>query len=316
MGNVDGVPVASQVKSVVQASRGDTDAAWLTQRRFSEQCIGAAQMRSLVEISRGDPDAAAETQRRFLETTRRVLNRSEIADALPGVAQLKSTALENHGEADAAEATRRNFLRRCPVVSQAHSVYEAFVEDRAEDAVETQREFLRFAGATANKAPVIGHLKGWIHHALGEHDKAGQALDSANRSVTVSFEFLRMAFQDIATPTHLPQGDNPEAVPSVENAGPLTPSQIRQSTLRFIVTTEQCSSFTACPVCMEDFSDGDIGCTLRCFHVFHAACAEQWLQQSGNCPVCRMQVQASPPPAPALPLAQESATNADRNGTM
>lgn len=297
-GNVDGVPLASQVKSVVQASRGDTDAAWATQRRFTEQCVGAAQIRSFVEYSRGDVDAAAETQRRFLETARRVLNRSEVADALPGVAQLKSTALENHGEVEAAERTRRNFSRRCLGVSQVQSLYEAVVEDRRDQAVERQSEFLEFASAAVDKVPLIGHAKGWVHHALGNHDRAGQALSRANRSVSAGSEFVKMAFQDIATPVHQlnaisETGEHPGGSASVENAGPLTPTELRESMFRFTVTREQCASFTACPICMQDFADGDIGATLRCFHIFHATCAEQWLQQSGNCPVCRVQVHAS-----------------------
>jgi hypothetical protein len=291
MGNVDGVPVASQVKSAVQAARGEREAAWRTQQRFTEQCVGAAQIRSLVEISRGDAEAAAQTQRRFLETARRVLGRSDIADALPGVAQLKSTALENHGEVEAAERTRRNFSARCPGVSQAQSLYEAIAEDRHK-AVERQREFVEFAGSTMDKVPLLGHAKGLVHHAVGDHHRGEQALDRANRSVTVSVEFFRMAFHDIATAEssqHVGDGELPEGLPNVEVAGPLTPTQIRHSTHRFIVTNEQCSSFTACPICMQDFVSGDVGTTLRCFHIFHAACAETWLQQNGNCPVCRIQ---------------------------
>jgi len=290
MGNVDGVPLASQVKSAVQASRGETEAAWATQRRFTEQCVGAAQIRSLVEFSRGDLNAAAETQRRFLETSRRVLDRSDIVDAVPGMAQLKSTALDHTGEAEAAERTRRNFSNRCPGVSQARSLYDVLVEDRREEAIERQREFLQFASSTVDKVPGIGHAKGWVHHACGDHERAGQALQSANQSVSLGVQSLKSAYQDISSPPRHLNGQHPEGVASVEAAGPLTPTEIRQSTLSFNVTPEQCLSFTACPICLQDFSDGDVGATLRCFHIFHKACAEQWLQQNGNCPVCRVQV--------------------------
>lgn len=293
MGNVDGVPMASQVKSFVQAARGEKDAAWATQQRFSEQCIGVAQIRSIVEFSRGDHEAAAETQRQFLATARRVLSRSEIADALPGVAQLKSTALEKHGEEEAAETTRRNFSRRCLGVAQARSLYEALVLDRRDDAVDTQREFFQAASMSIDRVPVMGHAKGWLHHAMGEHDRAGQAIDSANRSVTAGVQFMRMAYHDITTPTTQNSGEHPEGVAKMEAAGPLTPDEIRQYTLRFDVTPEQCLSFSACPICMQEFTPGDTCTTLRCFHIFHGACAQQWLQQSGNCPVCRVQVKAS-----------------------
>merc|ERR1719316_1770840 len=122
-----------------------------------------------------------------------------------------------------------------------------------------------------------------------------------------------MAFQDIATPAHRRNGDDPAAAPSVEPSGPLTDTEIRQSTLCFTVSPEQCYSFTACPICMQDFADGDVGITLRCFHIFHAACARQWLQQSGNCPVCRVRVHVDADEA-ASPSVEQPAPSANRNG--
>lgn len=289
--NVDAVPVASQLKSVVQASRGDREAAWQTQRRFTQQCIGASQVRSLVEASRGDMEAAAETQRQFLETSRRVLGRNEVFDAVPGVAQLKASALRGDGEAVAAAETQRNFWRRCPVVSQVRSVHEALVENKKAEAVERQREFLRFASVTMDKVPLVGHAKGWVHHALGEHERAGQSIQSANQSFGEGVKFMKMAYGDITNPSSSTSaGVYGEEPASVEPAGPLTEAEIRQSTLSFMVEADQCSSFTACPVCMEDFKEGDWSSTLRCFHIFHVACADKWLSQSGNCPVCRVQV--------------------------
>ena len=66
MGNVDGVPVVSQTKSLVQTIAGDTDGARQTQENFSRQCPVVSQARSLVEVSMGDPKAALETQKQFL----------------------------------------------------------------------------------------------------------------------------------------------------------------------------------------------------------------------------------------------------------
>jgi len=40
-----------------------------------------------------------------------------------------------------------------------------------------------------------------------------------------------------------------------------------------------------CAVCIEVISEG--GGFLSCGHVFHAACVDSWLEQSGSCPTCR-----------------------------
>jgi Interferon-induced 6-16 family len=66
MGNVDSLPVVSQVKSAMQACQGDMQGALETQERFSKQCPVVSQVRSAVEAHRGDHAAALATQREFL----------------------------------------------------------------------------------------------------------------------------------------------------------------------------------------------------------------------------------------------------------
>lgn len=46
----------------------------------------------------------------------------------------------------------------------------------------------------------------------------------------------------------------------------------------------------ACAVCTDDFCEGDVQRTLPCFHLFHRACIDPWLRQSGCCPVCMLRV--------------------------
>jgi hypothetical protein len=141
-----------------------------------------------------------------------------------------------------------------------------------------------------DKVPGVGHAKALVHHALGQHHRADEAMDAANRSTTEGVHSLRTAFRDITTPGRVgSHGESVDAA-SLEPAGPLTPAEISQCTYRFRVQSDQCLSFTACPICMQDFSEGDQGITLRCFHMFHSNCAERWFQQTGNCPVCRVQV--------------------------
>lgn len=289
MGTVDSVPLASQVKSVVQASRGEREAAWATQNTFTQNCLGAAQVRSLVEVARGDISAAAETQRSFLSTTHRVLSPSEVADAVPLVSQLKSWAQGQRGEAEAAEQTRANFLKRCPVISQANSVYTAVVHKNREEAVDTQREFLKFASASVDKVPVLGHAKAWVHHALGDHQRGGEAMTAAQTSSERGLRALSDGLDDIFRRRRLGSSSSSGPDASRDAAGPLTDRQIRQNTLRFQISAEQCRSHVSCPICMQDFEVGDDCSTLRCFHIFHTACSDAWLRQTGNCPVCRVQ---------------------------
>jgi hypothetical protein len=47
---------------------------------------------------------------------------------------------------------------------------------------------------------------------------------------------------------------------------------------------------SGCPICLEEFEVADPSeqvLALPCFHQFHKACVEQWLQEKDMCPVCR-----------------------------
>jgi len=46
----------------------------------------------------------------------------------------------------------------------------------------------------------------------------------------------------------------------------------------------------SCPICMEDFKQGDEQMTLPCFHKFHKGCSHEWLHRQGTCPICKHRV--------------------------
>lgn len=46
----------------------------------------------------------------------------------------------------------------------------------------------------------------------------------------------------------------------------------------------------SCPICMEDFKQGDEQMTLPCFHKFHRGCSDEWLHRQGTCPICKHRV--------------------------
>jgi len=290
MGNVDGVPLASQVKSAVQASRGDTASAWATQEAFTERCIGAAQVKSVVQALQGDHDAAAETQRKFLANARRLLSSSEVADAVPLVSQVKAMSLIAGGTPDerrAAATSQRNFSKRCPFVSQGRSVYELATKG-PEEAMETQKEFLNFASSSLDKVPVLGHFKAWGHAMMGDEERGEASLAAADASVVRGVQMLSGAVADIFGEGGGSASASPFPESQCNTCGPLDDATIRRNTLLFEVTPEQLKSHSACPICMVDFALGEEALTLRCFHVFHPACGDKWLQSNGNCPVCRV----------------------------
>ena len=54
----------------------------------------------------------------------------------------------------------------------------------------------------------------------------------------------------------------------------------------------QTDAFRSCPICLDDFTDGETVRVLPCDqdHIFHLRCVNQWLRQHQECPVCRENV--------------------------
>eukprot|EP00927_Polykrikos_kofoidii_P053312 TRINITY_DN4765_c0_g1_i2.p1 TRINITY_DN4765_c0_g1~~TRINITY_DN4765_c0_g1_i2.p1 ORF type:complete len:217 (-),score=13.05 TRINITY_DN4765_c0_g1_i2:66-716(-) len=52
--------------------------------------------------------------------------------------------------------------------------------------------------------------------------------------------------------------------------------------------------YRRCAICIEDFAVGESQRTLPCFHRFHAACIDEWLQRSDLCPICKLGIDAEP----------------------
>ncbi|KAK6918222.1 Wall-associated receptor kinase, galacturonan-binding domain [Dillenia turbinata] len=50
-----------------------------------------------------------------------------------------------------------------------------------------------------------------------------------------------------------------------------------------------------CPICLSDYCTKEtIRCIPECKHCFHAECIDEWLRNSGTCPVCRNSPASSP----------------------
>lgn len=53
----------------------------------------------------------------------------------------------------------------------------------------------------------------------------------------------------------------------------------------------ECGETTECPICLNDFSDGDCVRTLPgCGHTFHKACIDLWMVRRADCPLCKREV--------------------------
>ncbi|XP_076285160.1 uncharacterized protein LOC143211397 isoform X2 [Lasioglossum baleicum] len=106
-------------------------------------------------------------------------------DWIPVVSQLKATVQLVTGDADGGFRTQENFLRECPGVSQLTSIVQ-LATGHTEAAIETQKCCIGTINNVVNCVPVIGHVKGVLHHAVGDHKGGNQALNAATRSTVVA----------------------------------------------------------------------------------------------------------------------------------
>ncbi|XP_017886517.1 uncharacterized protein LOC108628834 [Ceratina calcarata] len=105
-------------------------------------------------------------------------------DWIPGVSHVKSLVQAVTGDTEGAARTMENFHKECPIVSQVTSIVQLAAGD-AEGALETQKRCLGTVNNVANGIPVIGHAKGLVHHAVGDHEGGNQAFNAATRSTVV-----------------------------------------------------------------------------------------------------------------------------------
>lgn len=45
-----------------------------------------------------------------------------------------------------------------------------------------------------------------------------------------------------------------------------------------------------CPICISEMNTGDTVRSLRCHHIFHQQCVDEWLRVNGSCPLCRKRI--------------------------
>jgi hypothetical protein len=102
-------------------------------------------------------------------------------DAFPIVSQVKSLWQWIGGDSEGAKQTQENFSRRCIVVSQVRSAVHALAGNQ-EEARAVQTEFIKGLSSFTDGIPIVGHLKGGIHYAVGDKEGGENAMKSASRT--------------------------------------------------------------------------------------------------------------------------------------
>jgi hypothetical protein len=78
------------------------------------------------------------------------------------------------------------------------------------------------------------------------------------------------------------------------------------------------SHLLECPICLTDFSEGEICRQLPCDHFFHKTCIDQWFQVSILCPMCKRNIQGflhgDEAELDALILRQQTSASFNENG--
>jgi hypothetical protein len=100
---------------------------------------------------------------------------------IPGVSQLKSVVQLVSGDIDGAKKTQQDFIQQCPVVSQVTSIVQLVSGDES-GALETQKKCLGTINSAANSIPGVGHVKGFVHYAVGDKEGATDAIKASTRS--------------------------------------------------------------------------------------------------------------------------------------
>lgn len=81
-----------------------------------------------------------------------------------------------------------------------------------------------------------------------------------------------------------------------ENRG-ATPAEIGRNTIESIYRRTEAMDLNSslataeCTICISNYVDGESVRRLRCFHMFHTKCVDNWLKDNRLCPVCRTKLE-------------------------
>ena len=105
-------------------------------------------------------------------------------NAVPVVSQVKSLGQVASGNAEGARITQEEFSKLCPVISQTRSLVHSLSGDQKQ-ARQVQKEFGKNLNVAVDSVPVIGHIKGGVHYALGDSDGGSTAIKRATKPIGI-----------------------------------------------------------------------------------------------------------------------------------
>jgi hypothetical protein len=107
-------------------------------------------------------------------------------DSTPFLSQAKSLVQLASGNPEGALRTQENFVadNTFPVLSQISSL-GLTISGYPEKALDLQKQFASDLEKVVDSIPLAGHIKGGIHHALGDHEKGKEVMEAANRNSLV-----------------------------------------------------------------------------------------------------------------------------------
>ena len=105
-------------------------------------------------------------------------------DSMPVMSQTKSAVQAIAGDTEGARRTQENFLRGCPIISQGTSAVQAIAGD-TDGARKTQEYFASNLSQLVDSVPLVGHIKGGIHYAVGDTEGGHNAMFAASRTTAV-----------------------------------------------------------------------------------------------------------------------------------
>lgn len=93
-----------------------------------------------------------------------------------------------------------------------------------------------------------------------------------------------LELQESDTEDHIPSLSI-DTVRSVPDASTATPelSSLNPDALKYMALDKE----TRCSICLDDYQDGSRIMQLKCNHLYHGECIEEWLKTSAQCPDCR-----------------------------
>lgn len=56
------------------------------------------------------------------------------------------------------------------------------------------------------------------------------------------------------------------------------------------ITMDEVQPYQECCICLDPFNDDDKLIKLRCSHIYHKECFEEWIKNQKICPYCRLDV--------------------------